>query len=239
MALALLLCRSSASAREKVYYFHNDHLGTPQAMTDQAGTVVWAAEYEPFGKATVTSATVTNNLRFPGQYYDAETGLHYNWHREYDPDTGRYLQPDPIGLGGGTNLYAYVSNNPVNRFDLLGLKECCPSGDAGQIDRRIAEVTAILSRLQAGILPGGNGTDEELGKTICWWGGNPTWRTKRSRGECVKDCLEEHEAVHGLQCITIGSSKYNNLSQGDKISLETRAYQVELDCLKAKKAAVR
>ena len=62
-----------------------------------------------------------NNLRFPGQYYNAETGLHYNWNRYYDPETGRYLSPDPIGLDGGLNLYAYVENDPVNWSDPEGL----------------------------------------------------------------------------------------------------------------------
>lgn len=60
-------------------------------------------------------------MRFAGQYYDQETGLHYNYHRYYDPKTGRYITPDPIGLDGGTNLYAYVQNNPVNLIDPLGL----------------------------------------------------------------------------------------------------------------------
>ena len=60
-------------------------------------------------------------FRSPGQYYDAETGLHYNWNRYYDPDTGRYLSPDPIGLEGGLNLYAYVENDPVNWVDMFGL----------------------------------------------------------------------------------------------------------------------
>lgn len=119
--VGLLLCVAPARARDRIYYFHNDHLGTPQTMTDQSGTVVWQAEYEPFGKTTQGTATITNNLRFPGQYYDAETGLHYNWHRDYDPDTGRYLQPDPIGLEGGLNLYSYVDGNPVNRVDPDGL----------------------------------------------------------------------------------------------------------------------
>jgi RHS repeat-associated protein len=66
---------------------------------------------------------VVNNVRFPGQYFDDETGLHYNWHRFYDPETGRYISADPIGLDGGVNLYAYVSNDPVNWIDPLGLFE--------------------------------------------------------------------------------------------------------------------
>ena len=69
--------------------------------------------------------TVENPLRFPGQYFDAETGLHYNYHRYYDPLTGRYTQPDPIGFAGGdVNWYAYVGNNPINLIDVLGLSGC-------------------------------------------------------------------------------------------------------------------
>ena len=93
---------------ENVYYYHNDHLGTPQIMTDSAGAVVWKAAYDPFGKATITVEQVTNNLRFPGQYFDVETGLHYNWHRDYNNAIGRYIESDPIGLRGGVNLYAYA-----------------------------------------------------------------------------------------------------------------------------------
>ena len=79
-------------SREPVYYYINDHLGTPQKMVDENGTVVWAADYLPFGKASVTVNTIENNFRFAGQYYDSETGLHYNWNRYYDPLLGRYLR---------------------------------------------------------------------------------------------------------------------------------------------------
>ena len=82
-------------SREPVYYYINDHLGTPQKMVDESGTVVWAADYMPFGKALVTVNTVKNNFRFAGQYYDSETELHYNYHRHYDPSIGRYLRTDP------------------------------------------------------------------------------------------------------------------------------------------------
>jgi len=104
-----------------VSYYHNDHLGTPQKMTDASGAAVWAADYLPFGRADVTIGTVENHLRFAGQYFDQETGFHYNFHRYYDPRTGRYLTPDPIGLKGGINLFVYVENNPIMNTDPLGL----------------------------------------------------------------------------------------------------------------------
>ena len=107
--------------RPGLYYYINDHLGTPQRLITGEGTVVWQAAALPFGRTQVQLGTVQNNLRFPGQYFDAETGLHYNWNRYYDPETGRYLSPDPIGLDGGLNLYAYVENDPVNLVDPEGL----------------------------------------------------------------------------------------------------------------------
>jgi RHS repeat-associated protein len=123
---------SSADGKQNpaaIYYVHNDDLGTPQAMTDAAGEVVWRATYDPFGAATVDQDVdgdgqrVTMNLRFPGQYYDQESGLHYNYFRTYDPQTGRYLTSDPISLKGGLNTYAYVSGNPLNAMDPFGLAQ--------------------------------------------------------------------------------------------------------------------
>jgi RHS repeat-associated protein len=108
--------------RTQYYFYHNDHLGTPQKMTTVNGSTVWSAKYESFGKAVVDpSSTIVNNLRFPGQYYDAETGLHYNYHRYFEPRTGRYLASDPIGIQAGVNGFIYAKANSVNLIDPLGL----------------------------------------------------------------------------------------------------------------------
>jgi len=110
-----------------IYYIHADHLGTPRQITRPSDNkVLWAWESEPFGANLPNQnpsglGSFVFNLRFPGQYYDAETGLHYNVFRDYDPRIGRYIQSDPIGLKGAINTYAYVSGNPVNLVDPLGL----------------------------------------------------------------------------------------------------------------------
>jgi len=84
---------------------------------------VWEAWYEPFGEAHVhPTSSVVNNHRFPGQCFDQETGLHYNYHRYYDPKTGRYITADPIGVLGSLNLFVYAENNPIHFLDPWGLK---------------------------------------------------------------------------------------------------------------------
>jgi len=120
-AVRLVVTTPPAPTGSTIYYSHNDHLGTPQAFTDQNQIVVWQADYQPFGEVNETINTFANNLRFPGQYYDAETGQHYNYFRDYDPVTGRYVQSDPIGLVGGINTYEYVSGNPLRFVDPVGL----------------------------------------------------------------------------------------------------------------------
>ena len=105
-----------------VSYVHADHLGTPQKMTDASGALVWDRQQRPFGETAGFAAIFSfppkvNNQRFPGQYADAATGLHYNYFRHYDPTLGRYVTSDPIGLAGGLNTYAYVEGNPVNAID--------------------------------------------------------------------------------------------------------------------------
>ena len=119
---------TSSNGQQSFAYLHHDHLQTPLQATDKAGNVVWAASYNAFGKAAITTpaATANNptinlNLRLPGQYLDEETGLHYNWHRYYDGDIGRYVTGDPVGLAAGVNRFAYVLGNPLSRTDPLGL----------------------------------------------------------------------------------------------------------------------
>ena len=106
---------------ESIYYYQNDHLASPAKVLNDGGEVVWDGEYAPFGQVDVSVGSVQSLFRFPGQYYDAETGLHYNWHRYYDPETGRYLTPDPIGLAGGINPFVYANNDPTNLIDPYGL----------------------------------------------------------------------------------------------------------------------
>ncbi len=112
-----------------LHYYINDHLGTPQRTIDGSQVVTWEAEYEAFGEAVVTTGTIVNNHRFPGQYYDVESGLHYNWNRYYEPKSGRYVTSDPIGLGGGLNTFGYVKGNPLVNYDNNGAisKKLTPS----------------------------------------------------------------------------------------------------------------
>ncbi len=101
-------------------YYHLDHLGTPQALSDANGLVVWRGEYRPFGAVVETVADAEQKVRLPGQYEEEEAGGYYNYQRWYDPSTGRYLRSDPIGLDGGINTYLYANANPVRYVDPTG-----------------------------------------------------------------------------------------------------------------------
>jgi RHS repeat-associated protein len=98
-----------------------DHLDRPILMADAARTIVWQARYRPFGEVVSITGAASNNLRFPGQYFLLEDGLHYNWHRHYDPTIGRYVQADPLEFVDGPSVYAYVKSRPTSLTDHLGL----------------------------------------------------------------------------------------------------------------------
>jgi RHS repeat-associated protein len=118
----------TVTAAPTLYYIHPDHLNTPRVITNQAQQIVWRWDNDdPFGGNMANEnpsglGVFTCNLRFPGQYFDRETNMHYNYFRDYSPEIGRYIESDPIGLDGGINTYAYVGGDPVSFVDPLGLK---------------------------------------------------------------------------------------------------------------------
>jgi RHS repeat-associated protein len=140
---------------EKTYWYQCDQVGAPQELTDQEGQIVWAADYKVWGETTLRKTgtddavgysrrrqaeptpVLEQPFRFQGQQFDEETGLHYNRHRYYDPGIGRFVSQDPIGLRGGSNLFAYAPN-PMGWVDPFGLNKKCPE------------------------CPGGNGEDDEV-----------------------------------------------------------------------------
>jgi RHS repeat-associated protein len=152
-----------------LYYVHADHLNTPRMLTtaDANGTVVWRWDSEPFG-STLANADpdqdgqpIAFNLRFPGQYFDAETQLHYNYFRDYEPSLGRYVQSDPIGLAGGLNTYAYVSNNPLSLVD--------PSGKVGVLAAPLAIGLGACLRVPACARALGHAVGVVITTGAGWW----------------------------------------------------------------------
>ncbi|WP_176463023.1 polymorphic toxin type 47 domain-containing protein, partial [Pseudomonas gelidaquae] len=116
------------------FHYQLDHLGTPQELTAPNGEIVWSAHYRAYGQISRLDINkIDNPLRFQGQYFDPESGLHYNRHRYYNPDIGRYLTPDPVKLAGGINAYQYAPN-PTGWVDPQGLActpHDCPQPVAG------------------------------------------------------------------------------------------------------------
>ena len=116
---------------QALYFIHVDHLNTPRLVADSMQKTVWRwDQQEPFGNNPADEDPDGDGIafslpqRFPGQYYDAETLLHYNYFREYDAGIGRYVESDPIGLRGGPSTYAYVLASPIGFVDVVGLVRC-------------------------------------------------------------------------------------------------------------------
>ncbi len=123
----------ASGSSAQLYYVYPDHLGTPRVITDPTNQARWRWDSsDPFGANLPNDdpdqdgVRFVYNLRFPGQYYDQETGLHYNYFRDYDPAIGRYTTSDPIGLKGGINTYSYVGGNPTSASDPFGLANSGP-----------------------------------------------------------------------------------------------------------------
>lgn len=115
-----------------LYYVHNDHLGRAERITNASKSTVWRANNYDFDRVVAYGSADWYNLGFPGQYYDSEKDSYYNYFRDYDPKTGRYIQSDPLGLSAGVNTYSYVSSNPVNMYDPFGLEQCVCASNSGR-----------------------------------------------------------------------------------------------------------
>ena len=187
------IAQVDAGSPETVLYLHTDHLATPRYATNTSGTTVWIWDSGAFGAESPTGIA-TINLRFPGQYFDSETTLHYNWNRYYDPSTGRYISSDPIGLGGGLNTYLYVNANPLVSIDPEGL-------DLQQMSKVIL-IVRVFTKLnhpfdfKVDDLPGDSlGYHDPITHTITY-----DIRYEENKLNCV--ALEEffalavHEAIH-------------------------------------------
>jgi RHS repeat-associated protein len=164
-----------------LYFLNDDMLGTPQLATDSSQAIAWQASYQPFGTASV-SGTITQNLRFPGQYFDVESGWNHNGFRDYLPALGRYVEPDPLAMQGsaryydpqigksvsedpirfkgGTDFYTYVGNAPLKYIDPFGLSSLIFNPSTGTITVVNGEGQAV------GTFPAGN--DAQLGSRGPW-----------------------------------------------------------------------
>ncbi|WP_233281671.1 RHS repeat-associated core domain-containing protein [Pseudomonas tructae] len=136
-------------AHQQVRHYHNDLNGLPEQLTDAGGETIWQARYQVWGNTLEERREAQyieeQNLRFQGQYLDRETGLHYNTFRFYDPDIGRFTQPDPIGLEGGLNLY-YYAPNPFTWLDPFGLTSCGTPRKSANPSKVVNDLKAFSSK---------------------------------------------------------------------------------------------
>ncbi len=178
------------------FYVHPDHLGTPSAVTKPAdNSKVWEWQSQPFGESATNenpqngalpAAQFRYNLRFPGQFYDAESGKHYNYFRDYDPSIGRYVESDPIGLAAGVNTFGYVMDSPIKLFDKFGLDvTICFYPDAARGLGHIGAGIGGSGGDTIGQYPEGPQMDEQKKSTReC-----KTLPSDNDKDKCMMDCM--------------------------------------------------
>jgi RHS repeat-associated protein len=181
------------------YAIHSDHLNTPRRLTNADGQAVWQWGYSAFGEDKPTTARnrfanteatpnpgttgiseVKFNLRYPGQYADEESGLFYNYHRSYDSRTGRYSQPDPIGLNGGWNRFGYVNGNPLSAVDPFGLETLNLFTPA---DGGLYQAAVSRSDISGRLTIWAHGNDSAIGGSIS---GNPVRMNASQAADMIK-----------------------------------------------------
>ena len=154
-----------------LWHVHVDHLNRPIRMTDGAKASVWNAVWTAWGAPHALTGAAALNARFPGQWFQVESGLHYNWHRHYDPSLGRYTQPDPLGFVDGPNVFAYAGSSPANHVDVLGLKRPANSPHCIALREKMSRADAVRQKrlrdyeINARDLPERIGRGERLAQT--------------------------------------------------------------------------
>ncbi|QLQ33444.1 MAG: RHS domain-containing protein [Candidatus Thiothrix singaporensis] len=203
----------NATTQDQVVYLHTGHLGTPRMATDSNRRIVWKWESDAFGTTVPQQdpdgdgkQTIVN-LRFPGQYYDAESGLHQNWHRTYDPSLGRYISSDPIGLAGGVNAYGYVGQSPLNLID--------PSGENALAVEAAEEFGYFVgSKAVAPLINWGIATATGVaGATLGTWAYDITH--PESENADTTWVINENSNDDGAQCPDEGNPDDKKLSEGE------------------------
>ncbi len=166
----------------EILQIHTDHLQTPKVITDKNGTVLWQWETEAFGSSKPKIETIKMPLRMAGQYADDEVGLFYNYYRFYDPNMGRYVENDPIGLEGGLNVYGYVGGSPLHKIDPRGLVEW--TGTYKEVGNDIAFIggKSIYFNLKSKCVNGKQGTVKVITGGIGASGGLTVMKTWASFG---------------------------------------------------------
>jgi RHS repeat-associated protein len=155
---------------DRQYLCINDPAGTPRELiSTENGTVAWASQFTPFGEVIRTSISAVDcPVRYQGQWYDPETSLHYNRFRYYDPAIGRYISPDPIGVSGGFNPYAYA-RNPLRWADPFGLTGRCPPFENLMPEKLKDELADARELGVQPLRPGEPGFDEAVNAGTVKW----------------------------------------------------------------------
>lgn len=228
--LPLALVTGVNTATPGLLMVHADHLGRPIRLTDATRATVWTASYDPFGQPWQVTGTVEQNLRFPGQYFLIESGLSYNWHRFYDPATGRYTQPDPLRFVDGPSVYGYAGASPMMRVDPKGqnLSPVIPSlclqnplvcASLCLIDPALCGYHPPAGKPPMCVMDGEDGGGDDGGGDD-GGGDNDKERCKVVKQECIKFCdlaldndaLPDLQSMYFFRCIA--QCVYDNKCEG-------------------------
>lgn len=239
-------------------YIYTDGLGTPRVMLGSGGAVLWTWPYaqNPFGERPA-SGSYALNARFAGQYFDSESGLNYNLHRDYEPGTGRYIESDPIGLKGGVGTYGYVSASPMRYADLLGLLQWTSSAAVYETDYvNNSTFTMIPGAMPDTVDPG------SLAVTAATWSIDPVCHCNGGQYAFDEYKVDFHAIVHLRRRVEYpdqgeyswvrqkegdhvrdfaawAQGRGKSIAQGDENDLRGSQYKDELTCIQTAKSRLQ